>query len=162
MIPYPLNIAFLITGGICLIAFILVIVLIIVRAIFYRRFKSDRIKAGDTIHNLTDGTKAKVKKVTSSTEIELMSKKIINLPREYLPKEMAFIENWLSEEGILQLKQTDKRECLVIGEKEPGCQIVKVGNINVNFYTRNNRTLELEKKQELRTVTLLLMDEWIK
>ena len=131
------------------------------RWLYRRGWKSDKIKPGDIVNNLTDGTKSTVSKVIS--ESELMLKNVVSLPSQYSPKEMAFIEQWYMEEGILQLKQADKRECRITQDgPQPGCKYVDIDNIKVNFIVRNNRTLGLETKQELRKVKLLLLNEWIK
>lgn len=152
-------------GGISILMLNLIIILIVayalIRWLYYRKYKSDRIKPGDIAHNLIDGTKSTVSKVISETE--LMLKNVVSLPSQYSPKEMAFIEQWYMEEGILQLKQADKRECRITQDgPQPGCKYVDIDNIKVNFIVRNNRTLGLETKQELRTVKLLLLNEWIK
>ena len=125
-------------------------------------FKNDKIKPKDIVRNLKDDTKATIYKVNSGSE--LIFKNVVNLPAEYSQKEMMFIDNWYMEEGIKQLKASDKRGCFNI-YKHPAYDdysYVEVNNIPVNVKTRSNTTLETEDKVVFRTVKLLLLNEWIK
>jgi hypothetical protein len=138
---------------------VVALVAIAVKLIFYRKHM---MKKGDIIHNMTENTKHIVSGHKNG-EVSLMAKRIVNLPKEFSPREMRFIENEYMEEGINQLKQANQRECFI--RKDPsqlGTKFVDVADIKVNFKTRNNKTLEIEDKQEFRTVKLLLLNEWIR
>jgi hypothetical protein len=124
-------------------------------------FETKAIKKGDIIHNMSENTRHVVSKHEGG-EISLMAKRIVNLPKEYSPREMQFIESEYMEEGIKQLKQSNQRECFILNDRSlPGTKFVNVTDIQVNFKARNNKTLKIEDKQEIRTVKLLLLNEWI-
>ncbi len=136
---------------------------IITRWFYYRKFKTDRIKRGDIVHNLSDDTKTKILKMDSPGVLSIKNP-IINLPKVFNQKEMQFIDNWYMEEGILQLRQAQGREFVLLKDKPPipGCKYVSVPGIMVNFKKRDNKTLELIDIQLPKTVKLLMLDAWIK
>ncbi len=86
------------------------------------------------------------------------------LPETYNAREMQFIDNWYMEEWILQLKQASGKGCKVLPDKPPvsGCKYVTVDGIAVNLKKRDNKTLELSDIKMIKTVKLLLLNEWIK
>lgn len=69
---------FEVLGGLAVLAlsliFVLLCVFAMIRWLYYRRFKSDRIKRGDIVRNLTDETESTVEKVKSDTELILKNK----------------------------------------------------------------------------------------
>lgn len=131
---------------------IMLLLFVLFRWFYYSKFRKDRIKWRGIAKNL------------KTSDLDMMSKNVVNLPSKYSSKQMAFIENWYMEEGIKQLKSAGGRECYVLSTKPPvpGCKYADVGNIPVNVKVRSNTTLELEEKQVSRTVKLLLLNEWIK
>ena len=135
-----------------------------IRLHFYRKFKAKKEHIFDDIAAMQKINRSDSDKGFKPVIRGLMSKRIVNLPKRYNQKEMVFIENWYMEEGINQLKASNKMECVVLVKKppEPGCKYVSVSNIPVNFKFRDSKTLELKDMQERKTVTLLLLNEWIK
>ena len=146
-----------------IIASILVTLFVLIKWLYYRKFKTDRIKRGDIVHNLSDDAKTKVLKMNSLRALSTKSS-IINLPKVYSAEEMQFIDNWYMEEGILQFKQAHGYQFILLKDKPPvpGCKYVSVSGIMVNLKKRDNKTLELIDIQLPKTVKFLMLDEWIK
>ena len=142
---------------------ILLIAFALIRWLYYRKFKTGRIKRGDIITNLSDGTKSTVLKTLSKGQ--LMTKtKLVRLPETFSDKEMIFIEEWYSEAGMQQLLWSKNKPCSTLDQKPPTkeCKYVKVKKIPVIVYGRNNQNLHQTQRTELKDVTLLLLNEWIK
>ena len=140
---------------------------IITRWVYYREFKIDKTKRCNNVINISDSSKEAILKMgrTMNRKIKDANKsKVINLPPVYSPKEMQFIDEWYMEEGILQLKQANGKEFVLLKDKPPvpGCKYVNVDRVMVNFKKRDNRTLELIDIQIPKTVKLLMLDAWIK
>lgn len=143
---------------------------IIQRLFYYWKFKTNKIKRVDSVRNLKDFAD----KVTVSNRAALLKintvfasstkRPVINLPTVYNTKEMQFIDEWYMEEGILQLKQTQGREFVLLKDKPPvpGCKYVNVADVMVTMRKRDNRTLVITIFQLPKTVKLLLLNEWIK
>ena len=151
---------------------ILLVAFALVRWFYFRKFKSDKIKRGDIVHNLTDGTKSIVAKVNSPDELisktlqNNLTGKIINkikLPNEFSNEEMEFIEGWYSEKGMQQLLQANGKKFKILKDKPPvpGCSYVRVDAITVLVVRRNNVNLKPYEEQVLKTVKLLMLDTWI-
>lgn len=92
--------------------------------------------------------------------------KTIKLPTTFNDKEIEFIEKWYSEAGILQLKVAGERNSVltVLTEKPPakGMKYVSIKGIPVDYIHRDRSTLRQIRMTELKTVKLLLLNEWIK
>ena len=91
--------------------------------------------------------------------------KTIKLPTTFSDKEIEFIEEWYSEAGILQLKAAGGRNSVltVLKEKPPGkgMKYVSIKGIPVDCIQRDRTTLKQVRITELKTVKLLLLNEWI-
>jgi hypothetical protein len=90
--------------------------------------------------------------------------KTIDLPIPFSDKEIEFIEEWYSEEGMKQLLSSRGKKCRVLNKKPPidGVKYVDVDDLPVLATLRNKENLQAFQVWELKTVTLLLLNEWIK
>ncbi len=97
-------------GGIAMLVlnliFILFVMLSLIRWLHYRKFKSDRVKPGDIVHNLTDNTKSVVSCVGSAGEMSV--KEWANIPRKIPP----YLESTINQ------IQDDKIEKVIV-KKSP-------------------------------------------
>lgn len=90
--------------------------------------------------------------------------KTIKLPEAFSPAEMSFIEEWYSEEGMQQLLSSNGRRFAPVDKPSPkqGALYVSVKDIPVPYIHRDNKTLQRIAMTELRTVELLVSEDWIK
>ena len=80
---------------------VLLIVFALIRWFYYRKFKSDKVKRGDIVHNLIDNTKSVVSRVGSAGEMSV--KEWANKPRTippYLKSIINQIENEKAERVV--------------------------------------------------------------
>ena len=89
--------------------------------------------------------------------------KTVNLPQSFSDKEIDFIENWYSEVGMQQLLSARDKPCKILDKKSQaeGAKYVSVDGISVAMQARHRESLSLVKTREIKTVTLLLLNEWI-
>lgn len=94
----------------------------------------------------------------------LSVRKTVTLPLTFSAKQIEFIEEWYLEDGMRQLIAARYKQCTILDKKPPikGVVYVDVEEIPVLKNVRDKNTLMAVQVKELKTVTLLLLNEWIK
>lgn len=90
--------------------------------------------------------------------------KTIKLPETFSPAEMSFLEEWYSEDGMQQLLSSNGKTATLTAKKSHvyGAIFVSVAGVPVRKMRRDNKTLRPALVSELKTIELLVSENWIK
>ncbi len=117
------------------------------------------------------GFKPTIKKFSGKDKVSGLSNdfnkrvgiKTIKLPSTFSSVEIKFIEEWYSEQGIQQLKNSNGKTFEYICQHPvfEEYSYIDVPGITVSTGVRDSRTLQLISMMEFKTVKLLVLNEWI-
>lgn len=161
---------------------VLLIISGLIKWFYYRKHKTDKINCeylplGDGIVNVEDLNPGfremaeraiQINRPVTVLEIPTTFKtgksNTIKLPLVFSQDEINFIEDWYSESGMQQLLLSRGKTLKVLDEKPPkdGIKYVEIEGVPVVYLHRDSTTLKQVQMSELKTVKLLILNEWIK